>query len=278
LFLTIIKYEDIIAYFASAEDFMEGIKKHTHQEREQIVREMIPLIKKKFGKDLVALAAQASFARGDDFDYSDLELHAFLKKKPRDKKRGMSKIRDGVLVELTWSTEEDYIKNTKEVTKEWYLAGSDTLVPIINKPFIDKLNKYKVANLKEKCLCQALIHWHEVQEATAKVLNAIGQKNREHIPFLMLWMLDGMLISLSYINHTPYITAGKFIAQARSFKLKPERFDDLVKAINMGAYQDLSKLENIVTGVFESFEDIFNKLGCRLYDDNVDPSIPNGRP
>lgn len=256
---------------------MEGIKKHTHQEREQIVREMIPLIKKMFGKNLVALAAQASFARGDDFDYSDLELHAFLKKKPHEKKRGMSKIRDGVLVELTWSTEEDYIRSTKEVTKEWYLAGSDYLVPIINKPLIDKLNKYKVANLKEKCLRQAVIHWHEVQEATAKVLNAIGQKNREHIPFLMLWMFDCMLISLSYINHTPYITAGKYITQARSFKLKPERFDDLVKAINMGAYQDLPKLENIITGVFEGFEQIFKKLGCRLYDDNVDPSIPDGR-
>lgn len=253
---------------------MEGIKKYTHQQRESIVQEMIPLIKKEFGENLVALAAQASFARGDDFHYSDLELHAFLKKKPRDKKRGMSKIRDGILVELTWSTEEDYIKSTKEVTKEWYLAGSDLLVPIINKPFIDKLNKYKVANLKEKCLREAVTHWHEVQEATAKVLNAIGQKNREHIPFLMLWMFDCMLISLSLVNHTPYITAGKFITQARSFKLKPKRFDDLVKAINRGAYQDLAALEKLITDVFEGFEEIFKKLGCKLYDDNVDPSIP----
>lgn len=253
---------------------MEGIKKYTHQDRERIIQEMIPLIKKKFGKNLVALAAQASFARGDDYDYSDLELNAFLKKKPRDKKsRGMSKIRDGILVELTWMTKEEYIKSTKEVTKEWYLAGSDTLVPIINKPFIDKLNKYKVADLEKKCLRQAVIHWPQVQEATAKVLNGIGQKNREHIPYLMLWMLDGMLISLSLLNQIPYITAGKFITQARSFKLKPQRFDDLLDVINKGDYQDLVALEKIITTVFESFEKIYKKLGCRLYQDNVDPSI-----
>ncbi len=253
---------------------MEGIKKYTHQDRERIIQEMIPLIKKKFGKNLVALAAQASFARGDDYDYSDLELNAFLKKKPRNKKsRGMSKIRDGILVELTWMTKEEYIKSTKEVTKEWYLAGSDTLVPIINKPFIDKLNKYKVADLEKKCLRQAVIHWHQVQEATAKVLNGIGQKNREHIPYLMLWMLDGMLISLSLLNHTPYITAGKFITQARSFKLKPEGFDDLLDVINKGDYQDLVALEKIIRTVFEGFEKIYKKLGCRLYQDNVDPSI-----
>ncbi len=257
---------------------MEGIKKYTHQDRERIVQEMIPLIKRKFGKNLVALATSASFARGDDYDYSDLELNAFLKKKLRGKKQlGMSKIRGGLLVELTWMTEEEYIKSTKEVTKDWYLAGSDTLVPIINKPFIDRLNKYKVADLKQKCLRQALIHWNEVQESTAKVLNAIGQKNREHIPFLMLWMLDCMLISLSLLNHTPYITAAKFITQARSFKLKPERFNDLIDLINKGDYKNLISLGKIVIAVFEGFEKIFKKLGCQLYDDNVDPSIPNVR-
>jgi len=256
---------------------MEGIKKYTHQQREQIVREMIPLIKKKFGKNLVALAAQASFARGDDYYYSDLELNAFLKKKPRSKKRGMSKIRDGILVELTWMTKEDYIKSTKEVTKEWYLAGSDTLVPIINKPFIDKLNKYKVANLKEKCLHQAVIHWHEVQEYTAKVLNAIAQQNRENLPFLVLGMLDSMLISLSLLNQIPYITAAKFITQARSFKHKPERFDDLMDSILKGDCQNLEALEKNIINVFEGFEKIFKKLGCQLYDDNVDPSRPNNK-
>lgn len=86
-----------------------------------------------------------------------------------------------------------------------------------------------------------------------------------------------MLISLSLINHTPYITAGKFITQARSFKLKPECFDDLVDAVNKGAYQDLARLEKTITVVFEGFEKIFKKLGCRLYEDNVDPSIPDNK-
>lgn len=37
---------------------MKGIKKHTHQDRERIVGEMVPLLQKKLGDNLVELAAQ----------------------------------------------------------------------------------------------------------------------------------------------------------------------------------------------------------------------------
>lgn len=59
-----------------------------------LIKEMIPLIKKKFGENLLALAAEASFARGEDTDYSDLELIAFVKELPGEKKiDGMRKFK-----------------------------------------------------------------------------------------------------------------------------------------------------------------------------------------
>jgi len=66
---------------------MRGIKKYTHKEREKILHEMIPLIKRKFGKNLLAVAARGSFARNTDQPYSDLELFAFLKEMPRGQKK-----------------------------------------------------------------------------------------------------------------------------------------------------------------------------------------------
>ena len=192
---------------------MKGIKKYTHAERQKVIEEMIPLIKKKFGDNLLGLASLASFARGDDADYSDLELVAYLKKMPEgNEPKGMSKIRDGLLVELEWTTKEDEIKKTHEVTGDWYIAGSDVQKAIINEDLIKKINDFAPENLEAKCLAQAVGLWNAVQEATCKVLNAITQRNGEGISILLFDMFLQMLKILAFLNHTPYVTFSSLIA------------------------------------------------------------------
>jgi hypothetical protein len=252
---------------------MKGLKKHSHQDREKVIRELIPLIQKKFGDNLIALAADASFARGEDFDYSDLEMFAFVKEMPEGKDmEGMSRIRDGMLVELIWTTREWYLTHVKEVTEEWYIAGSDTLLPVINEEFIAELNRYKVENLKEKCLKEAVRFWPQVQEATAKVLNAVTGNNRDGLPLLVFYMLNYMLVELSLLNHTPYVTMSRFVSQARSFLVKPARFDEFLDLVVDGRYTDLPLLAELSTGVFEGFEVIFANLGVEIYHTTIDPA------
>jgi hypothetical protein len=252
---------------------MKGLKKHTHQDRRKVIEEIIPLVREKFGENLIALAAEASFARGEDMDYSDLELTAFVKEMSKNQDwDGIGKIRDGLLVELVWMTRESYLRRTLEITENWYLAGSNVLLPIINEKFINELNKYRVENIKEKCLKQAKEHWREVQESTAKVLNAIRAKNRDGIPLLAFDMTRHMLISLSFLNHTPYITFARFVSQARSFEIKPSSFENLLDIIVQGAYQDLPRLKNTVERVFSQFETIFEDFGIELYDKDINPS------
>ncbi len=251
---------------------MEGLQKRTHSDREAVIHEMIPLIRRKFGDNLIALAAQASYARNEDSDYSDLELVAFVKEIPEGP-RGMGKVRNGLLVELVWKTKETYLSRTKEVTDEWYIAGSDTLLPIINEDFVAELNRYHVEDLKQKCLNYAAHHWQEVQESTAKVLNAIASDNRDGIPLLLCDMVRNMLVVLSFLNQTPYVTFATFISQAREFALKPAAFDTLADIVVNGTYRDLPALERVAIDVFSDFEKIFAELGHDLYDDNVDPNI-----
>jgi len=253
---------------------MKGLKKYSHKDRGKVIKEMVPLIKKKFGKNLVALAAQASYARYEDFDYSDLELIAFVEKMPKNKKwGGMGKIRDGLLVELVWTTKENYLKE-RDVTKDWYIAGSDVLLPLINDKFINDLKKYKVENLKKKCLNRAADRWHEAQESTAKVLNAINKKNKEGMPLLAIDMFFRMLVVLSFLNQIPYVTHSKFVSQAKKFKIKPKSFNELIEIMVHGKYQDLARLKKVATKVFSEFEKIFENLGFDLYYDNVDPNKP----
>ena len=50
---------------------MKGIRRYSHTDRQQVVEEMIPLIQKKFGENLLALAASASYAREEEAGYSE---------------------------------------------------------------------------------------------------------------------------------------------------------------------------------------------------------------
>ena len=253
---------------------MKGIKKHTHKEREKIVGEMVPLIKEQFGDSLIALAAQASYARGDDTDYSDLELIAFLKEIPGGKSiEGMSRIRDGLLIELMWTTRDAYISRIKDVNEEWYISGSDILLPLINEELISELNCYKIENLEKKCLKQAVRHWPEVQEATTKLLNAIEQENRQGLPLLILYLMKDIMISLSYLNQTPYTTLAKYVSEVRVLKIKPSRFEELLDLIVEGKYRDLQSLKELAISVFEELEGIYEGLGCQLYDNSPELKI-----
>ena len=256
---------------------MKGLKKYTHKDREKVIQELIPLIEKKFGDNLIALAADGSFTRGEDTDYSDLEMFAFVREMPGGKDmEGMSRIYNGMLVELIWTKGETYVKKVKEVTKEWYLAGSDTLLPIINEEFVAEFNRYKVKDIREKCFKELIRYWPEVQESTAKVLNAINQENREGLPLLLYYMVYNMLVALSLLNQTPFITVAKFFSQGRGFNIKPDRFDELLDTMIAGSHGDLVRLKEITVSIFEGFEKIMEELDIEVYHTSIDPNVQKG--
>ena len=171
-------------------------------------------------------------------------------------------------------TRETYIERVLDVTQDWYIAGSDVLLPLINEDFINELKTYKIENVKEKCLFQAFNHWHEVQESTAKVLNAVKKKNRIGVSLLVFDMYLHMLRVLSFLNQTPYKTFSEFISQSLTFEIKPVLFDELTHIMVEGRYQDFRHLERVVKNVFSDFEKIFEEEGYHLYDDNIDPNLP----
>lgn len=252
---------------------MKGIKKHTHEDREKVIQEMVPLINKKFGDNLIALAACCSYARQEDSDYSDLELIAFVKTMPENNPRGgLAKMFDGMLIELVWMTRETYVETTLDVNEYWHFSGSDRLQPIINREFIAELSTYRPPNLKQKCLDRAVGCFSEFQEAVTKVLNAINQENHEGMPVLFFDMITQTLRLLSFLNQEPYVTGYRMISQARSFRTKPKSLERLLDMAVKGGYQDFADLREITVAVFEEFETIFESLGLALYDDDIDPN------
>jgi hypothetical protein len=252
---------------------VKTIKAHSHEDRERIMGEMIPYIKKKFGTNLVALAACCSFARNEDNDYSDLELIAFVKKMPKDRSRdGLAKIYDGLLIELIWMTRETYLKYTLDVNEYWHYSGSDKLLPILNQGFIDEIAQYRPKDLKKQCMDQAIGCFTEVQEAVSKVLNAINQNNHEGMPLLFFEMVNQCLRILSFLNQIPFTTASQMIAQARNFPFQPASLGKLLDIAVKGEYGEFETLRKITIAVFEELEALFESLGLPLMDDNLDPN------
>jgi len=185
---------------------MKGIKSYNHNEREKIVQKLIPLIKDKFRENFVALAADGSFARGEDVDYSDLELIVFVHKIPKDTNWNIGKIIDGLLIEIVVETKKSYIKKYLDISDVWYASGTGGLFPIVNKYFIDEINTFQPANVEIKTLKQIQKKWNSFQEITAKLLNNIKQNNKDGIALIFSDMFNELLVLLAYLNRKPYKT------------------------------------------------------------------------
>jgi len=182
-----------------------------------------------------------------------------------------------MLIEAIFTTEEEFLHEFCRVTKDWYVSGSEILLPCYNEDFIESLiDRCKsVYHQEEEFIKQAAKRFAEVQESFGKVLNAIEQENRDGICLLLSDAVIHVLAVLSFLNHEPFKTFATFVTQGRAFEVKPHRFDELLDIMVTGSYQNLDCLQKVLLVVFEDFERMFAERGFKLYDDSVDPNIPN---
>lgn len=251
-----------------------GLKKYNRAQRTAIINKLVvPLLKKELGKNLIAIAADGSYARNEDTDYSDIELMIFIKDK-KNLVRGFGKILDGILIEGLFITESEYYKNTLEPNEDWYISGSDTLKAIANSGFIKKVQCYRVKQLSEKCFAAARDLLFEIQESFGKLFTAIEKNNKENLFSVLADAVMQVLKLMAFINKTPYKTLSTFVTQAKGFKIKPRGFDEFIEIIIDGRYIDLETLEERVKILFCGIEEFFTrKIGKNIYDADLSTII-----
>jgi hypothetical protein len=162
---------------------------------------------------------------------------------------------------------------------DWYLYGSSVLLPLYNEPFVEDLvRRYQaVRHPRDRFLNLAAWQFIQVQEAFGKVLNAVEQRNAEGISLLLFDAVRHVLITLSFLNEKPFTTFAMFITEARSFRIKPDRFDDLLDIVVHGSYQHMDRLRETLLVVFGGMEQLLAAEGIELYDQSIDPNVPNRR-
>lgn len=247
-----------------------GLKKHTHAQRLRVLKKrVIPTLRRELGANLIALAIDGSVARNEDTAYSDLELMIFVKDK-RKLPYGFSKIHDGLLIEGLLITEKDYYRMIAEPNPQWHLAGSDTLLPVLNKKFFKKLENYRIRNKIGKCATLARGSLHEVQEAFGKLFTAIDSRNHENLFVILSDVALSVLKMLAFMNQKPYTSSRRFITEAKKLNKKPAGFDEFFKLITSARYPNLKNLEKHAVILFKGIEDYFKvEYGGAMYDDNL---------
>jgi hypothetical protein len=247
-----------------------GLKKYTHAQRQIIIDTIIiPQLKKELGNNLIAIAADGSFARNDDTDYSDIELMVFVNSRER-LPRGIGKIHDGVLIDIAFVTEDEYYNHVLEPNADWYISGSDTLLPLLNTQFIEKVQQYRIHDLSQKCFGYARSQLFEVQESFGKLFTAIHRENKENLLPVLADAVMQVLKLLAFMNARPYTTLGSFVTQARSFPEKPDGFDEFMDIIVSAHYLDLESLSIRARTLFSGIEKYFHdRVGKEMYDGDL---------
>ena len=221
--------------------------------------------RRALGTNLLALAVQGSYAREEDRDYSDLELVAFVKELPADGPRlDGEQIFDGMMVDLVWTTEDEYIASVKEVTEHWYIAGSDYLAPLVNTAMIHRINSIEPDDLQTRCLEQAMRRWPALYEATTKVLNALLRDDAPDLARLFFSVVDHVLVELAFLNAKPYTSSSTTFEEALRLPKQPASLPELTAVVAEGAYTDHRRLERVVLAVLAELEALLVSEGATL--------------
>lgn len=258
----------------------KGLKPHDHQYRTTVIEKLVPIWREKFGENLLGIGASASYARGDDIAYSDLEIDLFLKKLPVGEDPYYQRVVDGMLIEAVYHTPVQFLQDRSGVASHWYISASDRYQPVYNAPFFEKLmeQSFSAKHTEAEFLHAAARERYELQESFGKVLNAVELENVEGVSLLVMDAALHLLRMLAFVNQHSFTTFSRFISEARRFAVKPERFDEFLDVLVQGTYQDLPILRKIMLAVLTGMEKIFADRGIELFNDPFDPNTVTSFP
>jgi hypothetical protein len=124
-------------------------------------------------------------------------------------------------------------------------------------------------------LAKAARRFVKVQEASAKVLGAIEEQDREAVPLLFFDAVMHVLVTLSFLNQRPYTTFARFISEGRAMPRAPARLGEMLDIAVEGRYQDLQHLRDVILAVVEGLEQQFRKEDFPVVGADLDPNLPN---
>jgi hypothetical protein len=254
-----------------------AIRPHTHADRTRIIEQLVPLFRQKFGDDLLAVASCASYARGEDQSYSDLELVVFLRNLPVGGDPYLQRIVDGMLIEAEYTSPAAFLDRYRLKNANWVYAASEKLEPVVNPNLIAQIKQERAqihldVTARQRVLSRQFV---EVFEAVCKALNAIEQHNREGLPLVFFDAVHHVLVLLGLLNCQPFTTLSRMIGEARTFSVQPTRLGELLDILVEGTYACTLELRDLLLEITADLETLLASEAVLYYDESIDPNLPN---
>jgi hypothetical protein len=247
----------------------QGLKHHTHLERERVIDALVPPIIRHMGNQLVALGVAGPFAPVADGAYSDIEMIGFVKKHPGPRSV-VRYVHDGMLIDLWFLTRQDYVDLHKsKIRANWPFTAVTALRPLINIAFIRELNAMPYNNSAQDRMRALGDFWPEIQDATARLLSAAAAGDQDPVPYLFWLTVEKICVALSLLNAQPFTARAAMFRETRGFALLPPSFGQLLAG--QGAAP--AELAQRVLRVFEEMEQLLSAEGVKLYARSLDEFV-----
>jgi kanamycin nucleotidyltransferase len=231
-------------------------------ERLKLAKAISKMILQKYGNEILFVGVYGSVARGEDADYSDIDMYVVTKSLTSQRYFAYK----GVPVTIHFKTVKEVLETIRNVTSTWpaevhqflepkILYGSKKL-PMEWKQIAKKIpaeDFYKAAST-------ALI---EIYENVGKVKNACKQKNLGRCieaVWNVVWHAD-MFVAL--LNKTYYGKPGfRGLEEATSFKKTPTNYSKLMKTL--WESRNFGELEKASMELLESCLKLANEEGVKF--------------
>lgn len=231
-------------------------------ERLRLAKAISKMISQKYGDEILLVGVYGSVAKGEDMDYSDIDMYVVTKNLTTQKYLAYK----GVPITIHFKTEKEVSEAIRNVTSIWPAEAHQFLSPKILYGSRKLLNRWQkmVKEIPEgdfrKAASTALI---EIYENVGKVKNACKQKNLGRCleaVWNVVWHAD-MFVAL--VNKTYYRKPGfRGLEEVTKFKKIPASYGKLMKTL--WESRDFDELNRASTELWESCLELARKEGIKF--------------
>lgn len=228
----------------------------------EIANSIAKIIARRCGDEVVFVAVYGSVARGEDAEYSDIDMYVVTKNLTSQRYFAYK----GIPVTIHFNTKKEVVKAVGKVTSTWPAEAHQFLSPRTvhgSETFLNELRRIVKRIPKEdfhKAASTALI---EIFENVGKTRNACRQKNLGRCieaVWNVVWHAD-MFVAL--VNRAYYEKPGfRGLEEATKFKKLPLNYGELMKTLWMS--RDFNELNNASTQLWENCLELAKREGIRF--------------
>ncbi len=246
-------------------------RKKTHEERLELAQEILVKLQSKYSKELLAVAIFGSISRGEDRDFSDVDMIAIVQgEKIAD---DYNAIVNGLKYAIDIFSQDVVLSKITSINIRWPLLVGKfvTALPIYDKgnvffSFKATFDEVVTRNF-DPYVKQLFVE--QIYEECNKFINTAYYGTTEQVYYNAYHLFTKMVSFLGLINKTFYTSAISLPVKAMSLPINFSSFQVLGKSITTKTQQEADELRIIVQNMLNEVIDYLKSRNIEFEEQGV---------